>query len=47
MWEELGDLERQELEAVALARLGVLARTGRAQAALVAMRRNLLRERGL
>ncbi len=43
-WERLPQSERDRLEAEAIDRLGVLGRSGRAQGALIAMRRNLLRE---
>ena len=47
VWTSLGENERHELDQIATQKLGVLARTGRAHGALLAMRRNLLRERGL
>jgi hypothetical protein len=43
-WEQLGPADREIIEAEALKRLGILARGGRAQAALAAMRRTLMRE---
>ena len=45
LWSELGAEEQENFDKTARERLGVLARTGRARAALVAMRRNLLREK--
>jgi hypothetical protein len=45
MWERLGEAERGEIDRQASQRLGVLGQPGRAQGALMAMRRNLLRER--
>ncbi len=44
MWEKLDAKTRERIEAQAKERLGVLGQTGRAQGALTAMRRNLLRE---
>ncbi len=44
IWENLDDKSRERIENDAKDRLGVLGRMGRAQAGLVAMRRNLLRE---
>jgi hypothetical protein len=45
LWEKLDAKTRERIETQARERLGVLGQTGRAQAALVAMRRNLLREK--
>ncbi len=45
LWEKLDPEARMSIEDQATERLGVLGRTGRAQGALVAMRRILLRER--
>ena len=45
LWEQLDDSTRESIEVQARQRLGVLGQSGRAQGALVAMRRNLLRER--
>lgn len=45
VWEQLDEAQRQELDREASQRLGVLGRSGKAQGALMAMRRNLLRER--
>lgn len=45
MWERLDAPTRERLEREATEKLGILGRTGRAQAALVAMRRAVLRER--
>jgi hypothetical protein len=44
LWEKLDDESRLRLEKEATARLGILSQSGRAQGALLAMRRNLLRE---
>ena len=45
VWEKLDPADREKLESQARERLGVLGLTGRAQGALVAMRRNLLRQK--
>lgn len=45
LWEQMEATARHEIEREAKHRLGVLGQSGRAQAALVAMRRNLLREK--
>ena len=45
MWEKLDVATQQKIEDEARQKLGVLGRSGRAQGALQAMRRNLLRER--
>lgn len=45
LWEKLDAPLRERLEREAVEKLGILGRTGRAQAALVAMRRAVLRER--
>jgi DNA anti-recombination protein RmuC len=44
IWEKLDPKTRQRIETEAKERLGVLGQMGRAQGALLAMRRNLLRE---
>lgn len=47
LWEELDAATREQVQRQARHRLGVLGQAGRAPAALVAMRRNLMREQGL
>lgn len=47
LWEKMTAQERERLDSEARIRLGVLGRTGGAQGALKAMRRNLMREQGL